>query len=213
MQPLLLSTLRPALLAAALALTGAPTAQAQAQAQAQTATTAKAPAKLLPPRTELPAWFIFFSSNKAPDRSIYLVDARYRPVGEGLYETQALVMRETPSGDFDHWSGTLQYQASPEQVALARDPLEKLQPLMKSVKVRTVSAYQMTGSGKVVPGQPTDWTTFKSPIDLLGFRIATDPDALKRPEAYGLVFAGNFHRPIDVVDLVRRVLPQVKDMR
>jgi len=81
------------------------------------------------------------------------------------------------------------------------------------VKVRTLSAYQMQGSGKVVPGQPTDWSAFKSPIDLLGFRIATDPLALKRPEAYGMVFAGNFHRPIDVVDMVRKVLPQVKEIK
>lgn len=174
---------------------------------------AQAPAAKPQPRTELPAWFIFFSSAKAPERSLYLIDARHREVSEGVFQTQALVMRETPSGDFDHWSGTLQYQATPEQLALARGPLEKLQPLMKSVKVRTVAAYQMTGSGKVVPGQATEWTAFKSPIDLLGFRIATDPDALKRPEAYGMVFAGNFHRPIDVVDMVRKVLPQLKDIR
>lgn len=174
---------------------------------------AQQPAAKIEPRTELPAWFIFFSSAKAPERSVYLIDARYQEVSEGVFQTQALVMRETPSGDFDHWSGTLQYQATPEQLALARGPLEKMQPLMKSVKVRTLSAYQMQGSGKVVPGQPTDWSAFKSPIDLLGFRIATDPLALKRPEAYGMVFAGNFHRPIDVVDMVRKVLPQVKEIR
>ena len=172
-----------------------------------------APKPAIAVRTELPAWFIFFSSAKAPERSVYLIDARHQEVSEGVYQTQALVMRETPSGDFDHWSGILQYQATPEQLALARGPLEKMQPLMKSVKVRTLSAYQMQGSGKVVPGQPTDWSAFKSPIDLLGFRIATDPLALKRPEAYGMVFAGNFHRPIDVVDMVRKVLPQVKEIK
>lgn len=165
------------------------------------------------PRSDMPSWFIFHATGKAPDRSIYIVDARHQQVGDNVYQTQALVMRETPSGDFDHWSGTLQYQAGPEQVELARGPLDKMQPLLKSVKVRTVSGYQMQGNGRVIPAQPSDWTAFKTPIDLLGFRIAADPEAVKDPTRYAMVFTGNFHRPIDVVDVVRRVLPNVKQIQ
>lgn len=162
---------------------------------------------------ELPSWHIFFQTGTAPERVLYIVDARYHKISDNVYQTQALVMRETPKGDFDHWTGTLQYQATPEQVELARGPVESLQPLMSSVKVRTLSSYQMRADGKVVPGQPTEWSAFKTPIDLLGFRIATDPKATQRSAHYTMTFTGNFHRPIDVVDLVRRVLPNVKEIQ
>lgn len=66
---------------------------------------------------------------------------------------------------------------------------------------------------KGLPSPTSDWSAFKSPFDLLGIRIATTPLALKRPEAYGMVFADNFHRPIDGVDMVRKVLPQVKEIK
>lgn len=170
-------------------------------------------AEKIEPRKELPCWYLFMQTGKAPERVLYIVDARYTKISDNVYQSQALVVRETPRGDFDHWSGTLQYQASPEQVALAQGPVEALQPLLKTVQVRTLSGYQMGADGKVTPSRPTQWGPFQSPVDLLGFRIATNPKAMESPEKYTMVFAGNFYRPIDVVDTLRRILPNVKDIK
>lgn len=174
---------------------------------------AKEAERKVEPRKELPCWYLFMQTGKAPERVLYIVDARYTKISDNVYQSQALVVRETPRGDFDHWSGTLQYQASPDQVALAQGPVEALQPLLKSVQVRTLSGYQMGGDGKVTPSRPTEWGPFQSPVDLLGFRIATDPKAMDFPEKHTMVFTGNFYRPIDVVDTLRRILPNVKDIK
>lgn len=174
---------------------------------------AKEAEQKIEPRKELPCWYLFMQTGKAPERVLYIVDARHVKISDNVYQSQALVVRETPRGDFDHWTGTLQYQATPEQVALAQGPVDTLQPLLKSVQVRTLSGYQMGSDGKVTPSRPTEWGPFQSPVDLLGFRIATDPKAMEYPEKYTMVFAGNFYRPIDVVDTVRRILPNVKEIK
>ncbi len=170
-------------------------------------------AKKPEPRKEFPAWYTFFSTGKSPNRQVFLMDGRHKQVSDNVFEVQCVTLLETPKGEFDHWAGTLQYQATPEQVALAGGPMEKLQPLMKAVKVRTLSGYQMRADGSVVIQKPSDWSAFKSPIDLLGFRIACDPKAMETPEKYTMVFTGNFFRPIDAVDMVRKVLPNIKDLK
>lgn len=165
------------------------------------------------PRKEFQAWYIFFAGGKSPNRQVFIMDGRHKRVSDDVFEIQAVTLLETPKGEFDHWAGTLQFKATPEHVALAKRGVESMEAVAKTAKVRTVSGYQMHADGKVVHHKPTEWSAFKTAIDLLSFRIACDPEAMETPEAYGMVFVGNFFRPVDVVDVVRKVLPNIKDLK
>lgn len=165
------------------------------------------------PSPNRPAWHLFWVTGNAPRRQIYLIDVRHKQVGPDVYETQAATLLETPRADVEHWAGTLQLQASDEQIRQVRGDVRKAMPLMKDLRVRTLSSYLMGGDGSLKPSGPSDWAPFKTPIDLLTLRIASDPNAIRNLQAHNLVFVGSFFRAIDAVDVMRKLLPNVRELK
>jgi hypothetical protein len=163
---------------------------------------------------KMPCWYLFFKRGDAPKRMLYAIDGRHVKVSEDVYQAQVIVIPETPE-TMDYWVFTVQYQASAEQAEAAQGPLATLDRTVAAVKMRQVKAYRVQSGGALeFDAKEYPWVALPKDWQALAFRIAVDRDAMaERAQQHNMILLANLHRPVDVVDLVRRVLPAVKEVR
>jgi hypothetical protein len=174
---------------------------------------AQAPAAGFKCDLKMPCWYLFFQRGDKPKRMLYAIDGRHVRVSEDVYQASVIVIPETPE-PMDYWVFTVQFQATAEQARAAEGPLATLEKTFAAVKLRQMKAYRVQGGGTLESdAKEYPWTSLPKDWQALAFRIAVDPKAMERAKQYDMILLANLYRPVDVVDLTRRVLPVVKEVR
>jgi hypothetical protein len=163
---------------------------------------------------KMPCWYLFYQRGAAPKRVLYAIDGRHAKVSKDVYQATVIVIPETPDA-MDYWVFTVQFQATAEQAQAAQGPIATLEKTFAAVKLRQMKAYRVqTGGTLESDTKEYPWTALPKDWQALAFRIAVDPEAMEeRAEQYDMISLANLYRPVDVVDLTRRVLPLVKEVR
>ena len=141
-------------------------------------------------------WYMFFASNDTPYRQLWMADIKVRnpePANANLIEIDIAQMHEgddpgvKDSHDFVLY--TLQFQC-------------------KQKKYRVADGFALNLNGSVEPYTGAkDWHGgYEDTWVGLAGKIACEKKYHLAPDANTMVFLGDFHRPVDAVDVTRRIL-------
>lgn len=140
-------------------------------------------------------WYLFFAINETPVRQIWMLDLKVRnpePRNANLIEIDVAHMHESDDpaapGSNDFLLYTLQFQC-------------------KEKKYRIADGYALLLDGSLDRSkEPFPWHPSKGTWFELAGKAACDKKVQLRPAAHDMVFIGDFYRPVDVVDVTRRML-------
>ena len=177
------ASLRIAALSGALAGLAALTAAAPVRAQDAAATDS-------PCRAEMAAcWFIVFGTGDAPQRRLYVANARTRSLPDGAVSIEGIEMFETPD-KYNYVASTFDFDCAKKQLRIPR-------------------AYAQKVDGKIERAPPRDqsWTPVQE-YSWVGqvFKLACMPDAQTTPKKYAFLWFSDLARAADALPLARRVL-------
>jgi hypothetical protein len=140
-------------------------------------------------------WYLFFAINEAPVRQLWLLDLKARnpePRNANLIEMDVAHVHESDDpaepGANDFVLMTLQFQC-------------------KEKKYRIADGYALLLNGTVDHSkEPFPWHDAKDTWFELAGKAACQKKVQLRPTDHDMVFVGDFYRPVDVVDVARRIL-------
>lgn len=141
-------------------------------------------------------WYMFFASDEAPYRQLWMADIKVRnpePKNANLIEIDVAQMHEgddpAVKGSDDFLLFTLQFQCKEKKYRVADGFALRIDGSMEKSKQATAwyGGYEDTWVG-------------------LAGKIACEKTFHVAPEANSMVFLGDFHRPVDAVDITRGIL-------
>jgi len=141
-------------------------------------------------------WYMFFASNEAPYRQLWMVDLKVRnpePKNANLIEIDVTQMHDGDDpdvkGNDDFLLYTLQFQCKEKKYRVADGFALKLDGSIQESK----------GATEWYGGYEDTW------IGLAG-KIACEKKYHLAPGDNNMVFLGDFHRPVDAVDHTKAIL-------
>lgn len=141
-------------------------------------------------------WYLFFASNEAPHRQLWLADIKVRnpePGNADLIEIDITHLHEgddpAVKGSYDFVLYTLQFQCRQKKYRVVDGFALNLDG--------SIEAY--TGAKEWHGGYEDTW------VGLAG-KIACEKKYYLAPDANNLRFFGDFHRPVDAADVIRSLL-------
>ena len=142
-------------------------------------------------------WYLFFAINEAPLRQVWLLDLKVRnpePNDANLIEVDVAHLHESDDpaepGANDFLLYTLQFQCKQQQVRIA-------------------GGYALLRDGTVDRSkEPFPWRDARNTWFELAGKAACQRNVQLRPTDHHMVFLGDFYRPVDAVDVARRIFWQ-----
>ena len=141
-------------------------------------------------------WYMFFASNETPYRQLWMADIQVRnpePANANLIEIDIAQMHEGDDpgvkGSHDFVLYTLQFQC-------------------KQKKYRVADGFALNRNGTLEPYTGAkDWHGgYEDTWVGLAGKIACEKKYYATPDGNTMVFLGDFHRPVDAVDVTRGIL-------
>ena len=141
-------------------------------------------------------WYLVFGKGEAPNRRLWIADMKVRPVGgddNGIVEMDVIEASErdapgdTYRNEFVQW--TLQFDC-------------------RKHRMRQAGGYALEWSGKIDRSdQVGQWLSgYQSSWFGHAEKLACDADVRLAPQAQAMLWIGDFYRPIDLNDFIRRHL-------
>lgn len=150
-------------------------------------------------------WYLFFGSGDAPRRKLWLVDLKDHAASSrgGTVFTDTLQIHESTQTAPDGPQGVYDYYYARHEVD-CRKRRVRTRPETFVLGFDSDHGY----FGKV--GQWASETSLKDTIYDRIFAVSCDKEIRLRPLAYDMAWLGDYPRPIDAVDAVRRYLFEQK---